>query len=87
MPPTNEPATGPSKKLDQNSEPATALDELVLFKLEYEDEDGDISKLLVLKDDDPHEIAAEFAQECGIHDSLVDALVYRIEQEMKKRVK
>ena len=53
----------------------TALDEVVLFKLEYEDEDGDISKLLVLKvrfDSrllDGTKIVHLWVQHC--HDSLV----------------
>lgn len=79
MPPTRKPN-------DVEGERPVALDKLVLFTLEYVDENGEISKSLVLKDDDPYQIASDFGQDCGITEpSMLQALGLRIEQEMKKR--
>ncbi|XP_071483410.1 UPF0561 protein C2orf68 homolog [Diadema antillarum] len=56
-----------------------------VFKLQYEDPDGEVSAWLVRKGDDPQKTAERFGRQCSLTVPLINALASIIEEEMLKK--
>ncbi|XP_014663132.1 PREDICTED: UPF0561 protein C2orf68 homolog [Priapulus caudatus] len=57
----------------------------ILFKLEYEDENGDVHETVVHEDDDARIVARKFGVGCKIPENLLHALYVRVADEIDKR--
>ena len=55
----------------------------VLFKFEYEGDDGEVRSILVREDDNAEDLAVTFGNQLGLTKSLRKALQHRLEEEIK----
>ena len=55
----------------------------VLFKFEYEGDDGEVRSILVREDDNAEDLAETFGNQLGLTKSLRKALQHRLEEEIE----